>query len=138
MQDVECRDPLRKASTAVGQREVRTRTGERVRRLELRRATEAADKLSLERVIGRSSRMIPERDVVIAEDAKLTEEVSTLVLCVLQPIVDTVVIAVAGQHRIRCMVAQHVVPIIADVADLDGCLVPDLMLDGQVPLPVVW
>src|SRR6478609_7506818 len=75
MEHVERGNAVRQAAAAVGQRQVRARTGERVRRLELRGSAEAADELRLKRVIGRLARMIPERDVVVAKDAKLPEEV---------------------------------------------------------------
>src|SRR5262249_47863668 len=89
-----------------------------------------ADELRLHGVIRRSTGVIPERDLRIAERAKRSKRgVRGNRRDVLQP--------TAWWDLVRVVIAQQVVAVVADVTDLNRRVAPHLMLDGRVPLPVV-
>ncbi len=104
-------------------------------------AAEAADQLRLQRVVGRLAGRAPRcAMLLVAEDAERPQRgvrrrrSSTHS----QAIVDAVAVGVAGQHLVDVDVRpQQVVAVVGDVADFERGFRPDLVLEHQVPLPVV-
>src|SRR3954452_4774244 len=83
--------------------------------------------------------MRPEGDVLAAERRPIGPQLGNRVrgAGVLEPVVDAVLVDVAGADRVDICRRQLVIPVVADVTDVPRGVGEDLALVGQVPLPVV-